>query len=68
MSEHLTIIRGVDDKLLVHCPEHGPVVMPRQNSRQGFNAAITEARYHDDQMHGVKRTDKQYREALGSLR
>ena len=67
MSEqHLTIIRGVDGRLIVHCPEHGPVVPPRENSRTGFNAAITEARFHDDQMHGVRRSDKQYRLAIAS--
>lgn len=64
MTDHLTIIRSFDSKLIAQCPEHGPVAPPRPNSRQGFNAVITEARSHDDQMHGTRRTDKQYREAI----
>jgi len=68
MTEHLTIIRGVEAKLIVHCPDHGPVVPPRENSRTGFNAAVTEARHHDAVEHRVNRSDKQYRAALDGLR
>ena len=67
MSEHLTIIRKVNGRLLAHCPEHGAVAPPRDNTRQGFNATVTEARAHDDKMHKTYRTDKQYRIAIDEL-
>lgn len=61
-SAHITPIVFVsEDVLQAHCPQHGPIGKPRLVSMQGMNAVILAARSHDDVVHGVHRTDAEYR-------
>jgi hypothetical protein len=64
MSEHLTVIRQYGTGLAAYCIEHAGVGMFHNYSPHGFNAAVTEARFHDAVSHDVYRDDEAYRCAL----
>jgi hypothetical protein len=65
MTDHFTTLRKrADDMVVAWCPEHHSIGLAQRPTQHGFNAVITEARAHDDQVHAVMRTVKQYRVAL----
>jgi hypothetical protein len=60
MDDHFTTIRHVGGYVTAYCPEHRAVGIQQRNTVHGLNAVCTEARAHDDQVHGVYRTDSGY--------
>lgn len=53
---HLTGLRRWRGVIAASCPEHGVIGHTQPDTQQGRNAAITEARAHDDVQHGVFRS------------
>lgn len=73
MTDHFTgIERRTDslhgDKLRAQCPEHGQIGNTQDANTRGFNAVMTEARAHDDVVHGVYRSELVYLESIKSPR
>lgn len=65
MTTHLTVVRRIEWDVVAYCPEHHQVGLFRRDSTRAWNAAITEARAHDDTAHSVYRTDAAYRRLTG---
>jgi hypothetical protein len=64
---HLTRMEANTSVIWATCDEHGRQGDMHTLSRHGMNAAILDARAHDAMVHGVKRTDRQYRDTLAGL-
>jgi hypothetical protein len=68
VDENLTLIREVDSEIVAYCPRcRRSIGMFQTNTRHGGNAVATEARAHDDTVHGTYRNATQYWATLAVL-
>jgi hypothetical protein len=64
---HLTRMEANDSVIWATCEDHGRQGDMHTLSRHGLNAAVLDARAHDAMVHGVKRSDRQYRDTVAGL-
>lgn len=63
-EDHFTTVRRIEGEIQAWCPEHGGFGLRQPNTTHGMNAVMTEARAHDDMMHGVYRSSSGWERAL----